>query len=444
LEDADTATAMSYALEAHMLAEHAHDARRAARFSLFQAREYSNAGLYDSARVKLLETVHTAEVLKDSELLQKAYSQLGWNDLEIASYDEALDYFLSELEMVQHDRDTAGISNAYDNIGCLYLDQQEPESALKYLRLALAAVNHTPDELARAAIYNNIGLAFNGPMRAFSFDARLDSALAYFRHSEDLYRSHDERYQRARVLANIGSIFEKKGVLDSTLYYDRASVALHDAVGFNSTYAAGAYAQLGNLFLRLHQTDSAFHYLELARTIDERTGARRDLVDRYFSLANAYAATGDYKQAYEFLTKASTLHDSIYNVEKSRILADMDAKYQTSKREREIATQNEELTRERVVMYAVLGIAIVLCLVAVVIYRKERELRRTNLELAAAKERAEASERLEHQFLANMSHEIRTPMNAVLGMTTLLLDTELSQKQREYLEAVQSSADNLL
>jgi signal transduction histidine kinase/CheY-like chemotaxis protein/HPt (histidine-containing phosphotransfer) domain-containing protein len=58
--------------------------------------------------------------------------------------------------------------------------------------------------------------------------------------------------------------------------------------------------------------------------------------------------------------------------------------------------------------------------------------------------RAEESEKHEQQFLANMSHEIRTPMNAVLGMTNLLLDTKLEEKQVKYLNAINISSKNLL
>ena len=78
------------------------------------------------------------------------------------------------------------------------------------------------------------------------------------------------------------------------------------------------------------------------------------------------------------------------------------------------------------------------------IHKNISDSKKAQQDLAAAKEDADRANRLKSDFLANMSHEIRTPMNAVMGLTHLLMRTDLSARQRDYLQKIEGASRNLL
>jgi signal transduction histidine kinase/CheY-like chemotaxis protein len=97
-----------------------------------------------------------------------------------------------------------------------------------------------------------------------------------------------------------------------------------------------------------------------------------------------------------------------------------------------------------VLALGIVGAILVLASAGWMVSHDATALRASEQGLRTAKDIAEAANRAKSEFLANMSHEVRTPMNGVIGMTDLVLDTELTSEQREHLRIVKSSADALL
>src|SRR5262249_17385885 len=196
-------------------------------------------------------------------------------------------------------------------------------------------------------------------------------------------------------------------------------------------YDAGA----GRLRLPEHVRDLTIEYTALSLVAPEKVRFRIKLEgqdDDFQELVNERRVryTNLPPKDYRFIVKASN-DSGVWN-EEGAVLAFTipPALYQTT-------------------WFRALGVAAAAALLWVV-YRvrvgalHRHELARTNAELRRAKELAEDANRTKDRFLANVSHEIRTPMNAILGMTELVLESQLSEDQRHSFSTVKSASENLL
>jgi signal transduction histidine kinase/CheY-like chemotaxis protein len=366
---------------------------------------YEMLGDYPNAMNDYLNALKAAEetgtkmrVAEDYRIIADIYDKIG-------NYAEAMKNYHKSSEMAIEIGNKAYIAVAYLNLGEVCYKQNDYAGALKnYLYSLKIREKNKLNDYEIAYIYNKIG-------QLFFIQGKYNEGLKYCFHALQFYEKINARYEMAFSYNLLGNIYEKQGNQVQALMYETKSLATAEKAD--------------------------------ARDIKKRA---------YESLARLNAALKNYKAAYDNEVLFKQEYDTIYNKENERKVTGLQMQYEFNKQhDSSRAVQSkldvialQEIQKQKA--YTGMGVTALILVVALLffVYRNYTNQRKATAEMAAAMWRAEQSEKFKERFLANMSHEIRTPMNAVLGMSTLVLDTPLNEKQKKYIIGIKKSSEDLL
>jgi len=278
---------------------------------------------------------------KDPKRLAWSYYYSGIISNELGEHVQSQLAFLKARSVALEIDEPKLLGRIYENLLNLYERQELQDSVLFFYNKALLYYQHAQDSVGVGISLRNIGRSY------LHFD--LDSAERYYQ--ESLQRLHNNRYMRASVLNDLGILYKQRGENELSLQYIRHSL---EVSGYGIRYIHTRYLNIGELYLRMGQKDSALYYLERCLAdANTRTAACA-------SLSKLYSRIGDWKTACTYQNCYIAYIDSVYQNHKAAELAMQSEHYD---KEKAIAIMQQQNLKSRFVLFLIVGIIIMILLV---------------------------------------------------------------------------------
>ncbi|MBK6834376.1 MAG: tetratricopeptide repeat protein [Bacteroidetes bacterium] len=361
------------------------------------------------------ETIQLAKGSNYSIGLANTYAKLGVLYDINGKPEKALPYFLNAIKIQEEIRDSAGLSFSYNNLGLMYYAQYNYKEAYKYLTISLA-IDKSRNDLKRAA-----GAMVNLGIINTYLDS-LDRSLQLYNEALAIHKSSNDSAGMMTCISNMGSVYYYKKDFKMALNYYLQNEVFLRLSGITEKKSS-AYNNLANTYSKLKQFDKAleFAFKDLELCTSNQLINRKQFA--YESLNDIYVDMGDYKNAHVYLNKYIALRDSILNEDRNASIAEMQTKYETEKKDKELIRINAEKDKEvqrrltqRNFMIAVIVVITLLLLIIVLAFRSKQ---RINKLLNEKNELNEENIKQKEVLIAEVHHRVKNNLqliNSIIDM----------------------------
>jgi class 3 adenylate cyclase/Flp pilus assembly protein TadD len=364
------------------LAKQAHDDIRKARALKKIAAAYQFAGKHHKALVYFQQSLKVFESIQAN---QKEFAQPLLNICIIywrtSNYSKALDACLKSLRISESVGNQKGIADAKHNIGTVHDLSGQFDIALKYHFEALKIREKMGDQEGIADSFNAIGIIY-------SVTEKWTEAEKYYLKSLKILEEIKDEQGIVKALNNLGIIYKNLGNFDKALEYYFKSLEVWKNVG-KKYEIANVSNNIGELYTLLKDYDTALSFLEQALKLSEEIDSKQLIQENYEFSSDLYVAQGNYKKALKSYKQASEVKDKIFDEESTKQIADMQAKYETENKEKEIALLKKNSAFEKLMRYSLLGGLLLVFILAFIMFLLYRTKKKANQSLSFEKAKSD-------------------------------------------------------
>jgi tetratricopeptide (TPR) repeat protein len=292
---------------------------------------------------KATQSANEALNLSSKTLYTKGYIN-GYNNLAAihhyqGNYSNALNYYFKSLELSEKTGNKKMTSLFLGNIGLIFSEQGLYTKALDYHKKALTIYQELDDKRGIALNLGNIGNVYN-------YQGNYEKALEYYFKCIKLNDEQNDNREKAINLNNIGVVYCQQGNFDESLNYFLSGLKIREEMGDKR----GVELNLGNigeLYMELKKYKEAQKYFEMALATATEIKDLEGVMLLNQSLSLLYEKQKLWEQSLQYHKKHLVAKDSLLNSIKIKQIAEMQTKYESEKKDKELIKKDAELLKQQ-------------------------------------------------------------------------------------------------